>query len=79
MLSRRDCCCRDPDDDTILALAATGRADVIITEDDDLLVLNPFDGIRILRPREFWSWAAAPVGEGGGRRCRDSSREDRTG
>ncbi len=61
MLSRRDCCCRDPDDDTILALAATGRADVIITEDDDLLVLNPFDGIRILRPREFWSWAAAPV------------------
>ena len=31
--------CRDPDDDKFLELAVNGRADVIITGDDDLLVL----------------------------------------
>lgn len=50
--------CRDPDDDAVLALAKTGTADVLITGDDDLLVLHPFDGLPILRPREFWSWVA---------------------
>ncbi len=45
--------CRDPDDDIVLATAVSGNADCIVTGDDDLLVLDPFQGIRILAPAEF--------------------------
>ena len=45
--------CRDPRDDHILALAVSGAADAIVTGDADLLVLNPFRGIRIVTPQEF--------------------------
>jgi predicted nucleic acid-binding protein len=44
--------CRDPDDDVVLATAVAGRADFIVTGDDDLLVLKRFRGIRILSPRQ---------------------------
>jgi hypothetical protein len=47
--------CRDAKDDKFLALAVCGRADFIVSGDDDLLVLNPFRGIAILTPREFLS------------------------
>ena len=45
--------CRDKDDDVVLATAIAGKADVIVTGDDDLLVLKKFRGIRILSPRQF--------------------------
>jgi putative PIN family toxin of toxin-antitoxin system len=45
--------CRDPDDDEVLATAVAAQADVILTGDDDLLVLKMFQGIRILSPRQF--------------------------
>ena len=45
--------CRDPDDDRYLELALSGKADRIITGDPDLLVLNPFENIPIITPREF--------------------------
>ena len=45
--------CRDPKDDRILELAVNGNATYIVTGDVDLLVLNPFRGIEILRPAEF--------------------------
>lgn len=45
--------CRDPDDDQVLATAVAGQADVIVTGDQDLLVLGQHDGIRILSPRQF--------------------------
>jgi uncharacterized protein len=45
--------CRDKDDDVVLAAALAGKADVIVTGDDDLLVLKAFRGIRILSPRQF--------------------------
>ena len=45
--------CRDPKDDQILELAVCGRADWIITGDPDLLVLDPFRGIRIITPADF--------------------------
>lgn len=45
--------CRDPKDNHILALAVDGAADVIVTGDDDLLVLNPFREIAILNPRDY--------------------------
>ena len=45
--------CRDEDDDVVLATALAGKADMIVTGDDDLLVLKKFRGIRILSPRQF--------------------------
>ncbi len=45
--------CRDKDDDLVLATAVAGRAQIIVTGDDDLLVLKKFRGVRILSPRQF--------------------------
>jgi putative PIN family toxin of toxin-antitoxin system len=45
--------CRDPDDDAILACALEARADYLVTGDVDLLELKIFEGIRIVRPRDF--------------------------
>jgi len=45
--------CRDPKDDKFLELAVSGKADFIISGDDDLQVLNPFRKITILSPRQF--------------------------
>lgn len=44
--------CRDVDDDFILAVALTAKADAIVTGDQDLLVLKQFQGIPILNPRD---------------------------
>ena len=45
--------CRDPEDNRILELAVNGDAGVIVTGDKDLLVLDPFRGVRIVTPAEF--------------------------
>ena len=45
--------CRDPNDDYVLALALAGSAEIILTEDQDLLVLDPWRGIRIMRLFQF--------------------------
>ena len=45
--------CRDPKDDKFLELAVNGAAICIVTGDEDLLVLNPFRGIAIVKPAEF--------------------------
>ena len=45
--------CRDPDDDQILACAVAAGADYLVTGDDDLLVLNEFRKIRVLKPKDF--------------------------
>jgi putative PIN family toxin of toxin-antitoxin system len=45
--------CRDEDDDVVLATALAGKTDVIVTGDEDLLVLKAFRGIKILSPRQF--------------------------
>ena len=50
-LGERVCC--DEDDDVVLATALGGKADVIVTGDEDLLVLKKFRGIKILSPRQF--------------------------
>jgi putative PIN family toxin of toxin-antitoxin system len=56
--------CRDPDDDEVLATALAARANVILTGDNDLLVLKTHEGIRILSPRQFVEWMdeASPRG-----------------
>ncbi len=45
--------CRDADDDWVLATAISGRAQMIVTGDPDLLVLGTYQGIDIVNPRQF--------------------------
>lgn len=45
--------CRDPKDNKYLELAVSGKADAIVTGDDDLLVLHPFQQIPIVRIQTF--------------------------
>jgi putative PIN family toxin of toxin-antitoxin system len=44
---------RDPKDDKFLDAAVNGRADVIVTGDNDLLDLNPYRGIAIVTPADY--------------------------
>lgn len=46
--------CRDKDDNNVIALAVSAKADFIITGDKDLLVLKKYQSVRIVSPREFW-------------------------
>ena len=46
--------CRDPKDNKYLELALAAGAVIIVSSDnDDLLVLHPWSGVRILRPAEY--------------------------
>lgn len=46
---------RDPDDRWILASATAGRADVLVTGDQDLLDVADKAPLPILNPRGFWN------------------------
>jgi len=52
-ITERIVACRDPTDDKFLELAVNGHADLIVSGDADLLVLNPFRGIPIVPPAAF--------------------------
>ena len=52
-ITERIAACRDPTDDKFLELAVNGHADLIVTGDADLLVLNPFRNIPIVTPAQF--------------------------
>jgi putative PIN family toxin of toxin-antitoxin system len=45
--------CRDPKDRYLLAMVRDGRADFLVTNDDDLLVLERINACEIVRPEEF--------------------------
>ncbi|HEY7293748.1 MAG TPA: hypothetical protein VH916_01860 [Dehalococcoidia bacterium] len=48
--------CREPKDDTLLACALGGRADVLVTGDRDLLVIggeSGLGGLGVLSPQGF--------------------------
>ncbi len=45
--------CRDAADNGILAAALAGRCELLVTGDQDLLVLQEFQGMRIVTPAEF--------------------------
>jgi len=45
--------CRDEKDNKFLELAVSGNANVIVTGDLDLLILNPFQAVEILTPDMF--------------------------
>jgi len=51
--SRRITICRDMKDNFILETAVAGSADIVVSGDEDLLVLNPFEGIPIVGPSVF--------------------------
>jgi uncharacterized protein len=53
---------RDPDDDPVLACAVAAAADAVVSGDDDLLVLQNYAGISMLRVGEALAMIAMLVG-----------------
>ena len=51
--------CRDPKDNTYLGLACAAAAATIVSSDDDLPVLHPCRGVRILKPAAYVAETAA--------------------
>jgi len=45
--------CRDPKDDKYLELALAAGAETIVSSDDDLLVLAPWRGVRLMKPADY--------------------------
>ena len=52
--------CRDPDDDRVIACAVAGRADLIITGDQDLLALERVGRISIWSPAQLLEVLSQP-------------------
>ncbi|MCC6139818.1 MAG: putative toxin-antitoxin system toxin component, PIN family [Nitrospira sp.] len=52
---------RDPDDLQVLACALAGEANYIVTGDLDLLHLQSFEGIKIVRPSMFLQLLISPT------------------
>lgn len=50
---RRVKVCRDPDDNLVIETALAGDAQVIVTGDDDLLVLKRYESVHIVTLRVF--------------------------
>jgi hypothetical protein len=44
---------RDPKDDAVVACAVEGKADCIVSGDQDLLVLGTYQGIQVVTPAQF--------------------------
>jgi predicted nucleic acid-binding protein len=52
---------RDPKDLLVLAAAVAGRADAIVTGDEDLVSMKSFEGIPIMKAREALIKIGLPV------------------
>lgn len=52
--------CRDAKDNKYLELALAADATVIVSSDEDLLILHPWRGIRIVRPADYLMLANRP-------------------
>jgi uncharacterized protein len=50
----------DPEDDSVLAAAALGHVDYLITGDKGLLALKEHEGVPIVSPREFLQLLQSP-------------------
>jgi len=57
------CAVTDVDVQMRALIKPPGSADVIVSADQDLLVLSPFEGIPIVGPAGFLSLLAAPAAE----------------
>lgn len=53
--------CRDPHDQPFLDLAEAGRASMLVSGDNDLLVLNGETRFRILTPGEYLTFVSESV------------------
>ncbi|MEO8883227.1 MAG: putative toxin-antitoxin system toxin component, PIN family [Devosia sp.] len=53
--------CRDAKDNKYLELALTADAATIVSSDNDLLVLHPWRGVRILLPAAYLAEAQEPA------------------
>jgi len=47
--------CRDADDLKVIGTAVSGKAEFIITGDEDILVLKKYGQVEMISPREFWN------------------------
>ena len=45
--------CRDAKDNMYLELALAAQAEIIVSSDGDLLTLDPWRGVRIMRPADY--------------------------
>ncbi len=57
--------CTDRDDDKYLAAAVEGRADFVVTGDQRFLVVETYEGVRIVTPRAFLEFLRSRRGEKG--------------
>jgi putative PIN family toxin of toxin-antitoxin system len=53
-VTRKITMCRDPHDDKFLECAVAGKADYVVSADEDLLSLRIFEGIPIVNLPTFW-------------------------
>ena len=53
-VSRKITLCRDPNDDKFLECAVAGKADFVVSADNDLLSLKVIEGIPIANLPTFW-------------------------
>lgn len=51
---------RDQDDVKLISSALQGGADVFVTGDQELLEMDPIQGIEIISPRGFWEKLTLP-------------------
>ena len=51
---------RDPEDNYLIAQALLGRADYLVTGDEDLLALGEVEDLRIVTPRQFAEIVSKP-------------------
>jgi len=51
--------CRDATDNKFLALVQVCQADFLVSSDEDLLVMNPWRGVPVLRPAALLSYVGA--------------------
>jgi len=56
----RDTVCRDPHDDKFLEVAVTGKADVIVSGDNDLLTMTAYADIPIFSVNQFLTMLETP-------------------
>jgi putative PIN family toxin of toxin-antitoxin system len=64
----------DRDDLPVLSAAISGKADVFVTGDKELLDLTEIEGLAIISPRQFWDKLKAQPKRGAGRRKPRRSR-----
>jgi putative PIN family toxin of toxin-antitoxin system len=55
---------RDPKDDALAACAVEGCADYLVSGEEELLVLDVYEGIQVVTPRQFLEELEAPADQG---------------